>query len=504
MNARLGYLPATPQPNHTQNECQLLDISETVRLEAANGNAVAAGFSAFNALRHVQALHPGNTRLDGGRRYGTVSFGQRVKDHQRPWKEWTVDVADAAFAAQDLVRRGEATDLYVSQNCFRGWRTLAQLSTLGALYQDLDYDHRGFKSVHAGRDPRIVAEAVLCALADEGVPAPSYILRTGRGLCLVWLHDLLPRQVLPRWQAVQKRLAEILTRFGADKMALDAARVFRVAGSINSRADPLDAEVRMIWCNGEPVSPYRHVFGDLADEVLLHTRAELVSLSAERAKRKAQGRDAGKPTRSLTVQTWAETMLSDLQRLRAHRYPEGAIHPGERDRWLFCAATAMTWLCPVAVLERELAALAHEAAGWQDGETRSRMSSALARARMAAAGTTMEWNGTQTDPRYRMKSATVIDWLGIEPGEMREAGLRMLVDGDRSRELTAERQAKSRRGKGAACRAEVQAARLELGRKAIYLQMRDGLSVRELAAETGVSSFQISKAMAEARKADGS
>ncbi len=503
MSARLGYVPATLEPDHTQNACQQLDIPEPVRLEAANGNAVSAGFSAFDARRHVQVLHPGNTRLDGGRRHGTVSFGQRVNDYKRPWQEWTVDVADAAFVAQDLVHRGEATDLYVSQNCFRGWRTIAQLSTIGALYQDLDYNHRGFKSIHAGRDPRVVAEAVLGSLADQGVPAPSYILRTGRGLCLVWLHELLPRNVLPRWQAVQKRLSGFLTRFGADKMALDAARVFRVAGSINSRADPLDAEVRMIWCNGTPISPFRHVFGDLADEVLVHTRAELVSLSAERAKRKAQGRDAGKPTHTLTVQTWAETMLSDLQRLRTYRYPEGAIHPGERDRWLFCAATAMSWLCPAAVMERELAALAHEAAGWQAGETRSRMSSALARARMAAAGTMMEWNGEKVDPRYRMKSATVIDWLAIEPGEMREAGLRMLVDGDRSRELTAERQTKSRRGKGAASRAEAQAARLELGRKAVYLQMRDGLTVRELAAETGVSAFQVSKAMAEARKADG-
>lgn len=503
MSARLGCVLASPQPSHIQNGCQQLDTSEPARLVASNGNTVALGFSAFDALRHVQVLHPGNTRLDGGRRSGTVSFGQRVKDCQRPWKEWTVDVADAAFVAQDIVRRGEAIDLYVSQNCFRGWRTLAQLSTLGALYQDLDYDHRGFKSVHAGRDPRVVAEAVLSALADEGVPAPSYILRTGRGLCVVWLHELLPRRVLPRWQAVQKQLAEFLSRFGADKMALDAARVFRVAGSINSRADPLDAEVRMIWCNGEPAWPFRHVFSDLADEVLPHTRAELVSLSAERAKRKAQGRAPGKPTQTLTVQTWAETMLSDLQRLRAYRYPEGAIHPGERDRWLFCAATAMSWLCPVAVLERELSALAHEAAGWQAGETRSRMSAALTRARMAAVGTTMEWHGEKIDPRYRMKSATVIDWLGIERGEMRDAGLRMLVDRDRSRELTAERQAKSRRGKGATCRAEAQAARLELGRKAIYLQARDGLTIRELAAEMGVSSFQICKAMTEAQKVGG-
>ncbi len=439
-----------------------------------------------------------NSRLDGGRRTGTVSFGQRVADYERPWKEWSTDISEAPFIARDLVSRGEATDLYVSQNSFRGWRRIAQLSTLGALYQDLDYQKR---KTHAGKDPRVVAEAALEALGEAGIPAPSYVMRTGRGLCLVWLHELLPRAALPRWQAVQKCLAELLTPFAADKAALDAARVFRVSGSMNSRADPIDAEVRMIWCNGDVAEPFRHVFSDLADEVLPHTRAKLFSLSAERAIRKAQGRCPGVSARLLTVATWAETMLSDLQRLRALRYPEGAIRAGERDKWLFCAATAMAWLCPQQVLERELAALAHEAAGWQETQTRSRMSAALGRARMAAAGVKIEWNGKEIDPRYRMRAATVMEWLEITPGEMHEAGLRMLVDTDRARELAAERQAKSRRLKGAASRSEGRAARIALGRQAIYVQASEGATVADLAERFAVSPSHVSKAMAEARKA---
>ncbi|TPK65519.1 hypothetical protein FJ546_10020 [Mesorhizobium sp. B2-4-19] len=451
---------------------------------------------AFDALAHVVALHPRNGRLDGGRRRGTVSFGQRIAEPGgRHWKEWSVDISEAPFAARDLIRRDEAIDLYFSQNAFHGWRRLAQLSTLGALYQDLDYQRR---ATHAGKDPRVVAEGALAALDETGIPSPSFVMKTGRGLCLVWLHELLPRNALPRWQAVQKRLADILTPFGSDKAALDAARVFRVSGSLNSRADPLDAEVRMIWCNGSVGEPFRHVFSDLADEVLPHTRTGLLSLSAERARRKAEGMQVGGPARTLTVATWAETMLSDLQRLRTHRYPEGAIHPGERDRWLFCAATAMAWLCPHQVLERELSALAHEAAGWEGKETRGRMSSALARARMAAAGQRLEWDGREVDPRYRMKASTVVEWLEIESGEMREAGLRMLVESDRAREITAERQRDSRRRKGAQDRTALQAARLELGRKARFLQVSKGLTVRELADMLGVSAFQVSKAITEA------
>jgi hypothetical protein len=97
-----------------------------------------------------------------------------------------------------------------------------------------------------------------------------------------------------------------------------------------------------------------------------------------------------------------------------------------------------------------------------------------------------------------MRASTVIDWLAIEPGEMREANLRMLVDQDRSRELSTQRQEASRRRKGAASRAEAQAARLELGRRALYLQARDGLSIRDLAAQLDVSVGQLSKAISEA------
>ncbi len=452
-------------------------------------------FGGFGPLQHVSAVHPLNGR-SGGLRHGTVSFGQRVWGREKPWREWTVDVSEAAYAAAELVARGEAEDLYFSQQSFHGWRRIAQLRTLGALYQDLDYRTR---SRHAGKPPEWVAQGVLAALDEEGIPAPSYIMSTGRGLCAIWLHDLLPRAALPRWQAVQARVAAVLTPFGADRMALDAARVFRVAGSVNSRADPLDAEVRMVWCHGDPVSPFRHVFDDLADQVLPHTRAEIRSIAAARAARRAERRQRTEAPRArLTVATWAETLLTDLQRLRGYRWPEGGIPSGQRDRWLFCAAVAMSWLAPPQVLERELASLAHEAAGWQGHQTRSRMSAAVGRAKAAAAGARLEWQGEHVDPRYRLKASTVVDWLEIDPAEQRGAGLRLLVDSALRRELATERARESRSRKGARSRADQQAARLAIGRRALWLAAKDGMTVREIAAELGISTGQVSKAMAEA------
>ncbi|NTF42592.1 hypothetical protein [Rhizobium rhizogenes] len=330
------------------------------------------------------------------------------------------------------------------------------------------------------------------------LPHPSYILSTGRGLVCVWLTELLPRAALPRWNAVQKRLGAVLEPFGADRRAQDAARVFRLVGSHNSRADHDRRTVGMVWCHGSPEAPTRNVFGTLADEVLPVTHADLISLRAERAKRKAEGKDKAGPAKFLSAGTYWETVLTDLQRLRAYRCPEGALPEGQRDTWLFVAASAIAWISPPEVLGREILALGHEAAGWRDSETKSRMSAVIKRARQAAAGQTVTFQGWDVDSRYRMKANTIVEWLSIDPTEQRAAGLRVLVDEDRKRELNTERTKASRIRRGGKDRAEQQAARLEMGQKALYLRASAGMTVAELAVHLGASVGQVHKAMRQA------
>ncbi len=177
----------------------------------------------------------------------------------------------------------------------------------------------------------------------------------------------------------------------------------------------------MVWCQGNSDAPFRYAFDSLADDVLPLTRGELVSLRAERAKRRAErsGQERVLPVRRLTAATYWEAVLTDLQALRAHRFPEGALPSGQRDAWLFLAANAMSWICPPAVLEREIASLADEAAGWTVRHTRQRVSTVLARAKQAAAGSKLiDVSGQEIDPRYRFKAGTIVDWLEIEASEM--------------------------------------------------------------------------------------
>lgn len=254
----------------------------------------------------------------------------------------------------------------------------------------------------------------------------------------------------------------------------------------------------MVWCHGSPEAPARHVFSTLADEVLPFTQADLISLRAERAKRKAEGKDKAGPAKFLTAATYWETVLTDLQRLRAYRCPEGALSEGQRDAWLVIAGIAMSWISPPEVLGREILALADEAAGWRDGETTSRMSTVLKRARLAAAGQTVTFQGREVDPRYRMKASTIVEWLSIDPAEQRAAELRVLVDEDRKRELNTERTKASRHRRGGKDRAAQQAARLEMGQKALYLRASQGMTVADLATHLGVSVGQVHKAMQQA------
>jgi hypothetical protein len=135
-------------------------------------------------------------------------------------------------------------------------------------------------------------------------------------------------------------------------------------------------------------SMWRWNFEDLVREVLPFERAELDVLRARRAERAPVGSRLA-PARRLTAATYWETVLADLQKLRTLRW-FGDLPAGHRDTWLFLACNAMAWLVPPFALQREVRALAVEAAGWDSREADSRMASILKRAEKAAKGVRQE------------------------------------------------------------------------------------------------------------------
>jgi hypothetical protein len=419
---------------------------------------------------YLALLHP------PGRR-GKVTFAQSGE-------EWTQRSVPVSGAGDEAEFRAGQSDSYVSCQTFYGARRVNRLAQLGASYVDLDYytakDWCDFSAAY-------VTYAVLDFLNDEGVPSPSFVLATGRGLLVFWLHDLVPKQALPRWNAIQGVLVRKLAGFGADVCARDAARVFRMIGTVNSKTGE---PVRLTYPNEAPTDVQRWEFDTLADEILPLARSELAARRLKR-KQKVTAPAKPRPAQRLTGASYWQTVLADLRCLGHARW-SGRLPPGHRDKWLFVVGVGLSWTVAPSCLRRALHAHAAKEAGWSEAECNGRMSTIFRRATAVSGGEKRDWNERRIEPRYRMRASTIIGWLGITEAEMRSCDLRVLVTKTVAGERAAERQRARRRLTGAAPRAGYEQAAAARQEEAARLRA-SGLSWREVAVAVGLPSSDAAR-----------
>jgi hypothetical protein len=299
-----------------------------------------------------------------------------------PWQEQDLRPFELDMGVYDLAGKPDA---YITQNRFSGSRRLVQdVSTLTCLYADLDYYN---VPELAGRPPEAVLEKAL-----EKVPEPSLAISSGRGLCLVWQHKAVGRTELPRWNDAQHSLYRSLKVVGADVKAKDAARVFRLIGTVNSKNG---AMVRTLH-NGGHVYDFEKLAEALP--VVEEQDAEVYDLRVQRA-----ARGGFKGPRVWTEETLWESRLTDFQTLRHLRFGHRGMSDF-RDRWLFLAGVAMSWLVDShALLERELLGLAEEI-GWSDRrKARQKMGQVFERVVMAARGDDRRVQGPGVGPALSLQ-----------------------------------------------------------------------------------------------------
>ncbi len=407
---------------------------------------------------------------------GRVALARKDGD-SGAWRETSVPVA---YLPDVLPAVAGESNVYLSIQRFYGRRGIASLASCGTLAVDLDYYRM---PELRGRDPERVLDTAMLALEDARVPSPSLAIASGRGLYLKWLHSPVPRRALPRWNLCQRALYDVLKPLGADPSARDAARVLRLVGTLHAGTG---ATVRALQGTD---SGEVWTFDALADELLPFTRDEIHEKQAASATRKAS-KSRGTPPRGFTRATLWEGRLTDVQRLRELRWPGGM--EDFRDRWLFIAGVAMSWICEPAFLQRELIALAGEV-GWRESKARSDMGAIFRRAHAAARGERVEWGdpGIQVDPRYTMKNSTLMDWLEITPGEERE--MTVIMSADEALRRKRERDEAGRRAAGAVKREKYlkpAAARREW---VVKLRHDEGMSLRRIAATTGISLSQVQR-----------
>mgnify|MGYP001601924705 CR=1 FL=1 len=143
---------------------------------------------------------------------------------EKGYRQWHYKYAEL----KDLDMSGE--NIYITPNTFyKPCRRLENIKELNTLFIDLDYYKTGKTRIQ-----------VLMNLEknyfNQSIPIPNYVIDSGRGMYLIWLINAVPSQALPLWKAIQDYLYKQLKDFGADRQALDATRILRVPGSINSKS----------------------------------------------------------------------------------------------------------------------------------------------------------------------------------------------------------------------------------------------------------------------------
>lgn len=186
-------------------------------------------------------------------------------------------------------------NVYFSQNTFyRPRRSIENIKQLKSLYVDLDTYHQALTNSQ-------VIGLLEMDYFRTAIPEPNIIIHSGRGLVLVWLIDPVPSQAMPLWAAVQRYLLDQLKTFGGDSKCVDASRVFRLSGTINSKNG---AEVK-----AEYLHEYRYSLREIQEDYL----PELTPKPDKKGVKKLNGRK--KVVRFYNLYSLHYARLQDITRL---------------------------------------------------------------------------------------------------------------------------------------------------------------------------------------------
>ena len=411
-------------------------------------------------------------------------------------------------------------DAYISQNEFRKPnRQVVNLLRLTSHFIDLDtYRVQAL----ANHSPESLTEHVLLSLYDMGIPEPSLVVYSGRGLQLKWLLERpIPAGAAPRWKAVQDSLWRHLEQLGADQNSLDISRVLRIVGSVNERSrevvrithtNRLPALGGTLLPNGVVAYPFDlfadtvlprerqvlvgrlHRKNDGSTRVAANENAFAVSTTEVHTTSPEKAHTRGSPALALSASQLAWDRLDDLRTLFRLRGWSGGAPAGQRNTPMFLAACFLATSQVTTDLMSNLIVLAREfVPTWTNAELRSCVSSALSRAAAAGQGELVEYNGEAVTPNYRFSNDTLIDWLAISAAE--QCQLKTIIGDEERRSRDRERKAAQRREEQCLTREQYE-ARAELRKVEICKLRENGMRVPDIAAQLGVSVSMIYKTTA--------
>ena len=204
-------------------------------------------------------LHADDRKWSG---WATVNY--KPSDPNVALKQRSFRVSELEDVLADLIcTHGGDHHLYLSQHTYsRPKRRIETLMTLNLLSLDLDiYKSDGFDFSSVSIQDAI--RMVLARMDFYEIPRPSYIVSSGRGLQLKWLHQPVRPSAQGEWEKAQARLLAVFDDniFAADKKAALKTQLLRLVGSTHQGSG---VEVTVAWVNGS----YAYVkSGDLSDSI---------------------------------------------------------------------------------------------------------------------------------------------------------------------------------------------------------------------------------------------
>jgi hypothetical protein len=368
-------------------------------------------------------------------------------------------------------------------------RRVVNLSRLGLLFADLD-TYR--VPALAGRSPDALASSVMYFCAEEGIPAPSMLIYSGRGIQAKWLLEgTIPRQALPRWNACQRYLVDRLSYVGADPMAKDASRVLRTVETVNSKSGEVCRVVHVqAGTDGQPV---RYNFEYMAEALLPTARWTIEQQRQEQAERiqcKPFKLFSGGKTNTLRGFSGRQLAWDRLEDLRKLADLRGGVSEGRRMQHLFWRLNflLLSGATNSKQMYHEASALARELDPQWNSRSKELMT-LFSKAKAFEAGEKVSLGGKDYPPLYTPKNDTLINLFRITTDEQRQ--LKTIISSDMVLERDRVRHEIRRRAAGAVDRQTYLNAANTKQETARSLRA-EGLSVRAIAKQMGISVGAVS------------
>ncbi|MGN0998663.1 MAG: DNA-binding response regulator [Faecousia sp.] len=365
-------------------------------------------------------------------------------------------------------------DVYYSQNSFfKPQRRIDNIRQLRSLYVDLDVYNYGLT-------PEWVLAKLDYEYFGQVLPDPNMVIFSGRGLVLIWNIEPVPYMAMPLWRAVENYFMEQLKDLGADSKATDPARIFRLAGSINSKNQ---AVVR---------AEYRH---DYRYDIHQLQYDYLPELSPKNQDPKKRG-PKPKIVRMFNTYTLHLSRARDIAKLVELRQGE-VNNYREYICFLYRYFTCCYTSDPQQALEDTLDLNSEFTSPLPKREVISATKSAekawaaKSDAKADALAKAMGYPGAG----YHLKNSKIIEWLDISPEEQKEMSTIIGPQEKRRRNTKAKRD--KRREEGMKPREEY-LSEAEQKRAMIRKAIEDnpGMSIRSLAQVTGQSKSAIQRVKA--------